>query len=68
MYERAYDLFYIDPGFQEYLFADYYSCADTSEVLELQKSLEKIPFLTLSRFDALDMLHGFSKEKFDLCR
>lgn len=65
MYEKAYDLFYIDPGFQEYLFADYYSCADTSEVLELQKALEKISFHDLLRFDALDMLHDFAKEKFE---
>ena len=28
MYEKEYDIFYIDPGFQEFLFAEYYTQAD----------------------------------------
>lgn len=64
MYEKVYDLFYIDPGFQEYLFASYYEKADTAEVLELQQSLQKVPFASLLRFDALDMFCSFAEEKF----
>ena len=64
MYEKAYDLFYIDPGFQEYLFAEYYSKAETSEVLKLQQSFQKLPFASLLRFDALDMLNSFAGDKF----
>lgn len=65
MYEKAYDLYYIDPGFQEYLFAEYYSIAETNEVKGLQQSLVKIPYRYYERFDALEMLHCFAKEKFE---
>lgn len=64
MYERAYDLFYIDPGFQEYLFADYYAKAETNEVIKLQQALQKVSYNLLLRFDALDMLNNFACEKF----
>lgn len=65
MYEKAYDLYYIDPGFQEYLFAEYYKKADESEINELLNSLYKLPYESLLRYEALDMLHGFAEEKFN---
>lgn len=34
MYEKEYDIFYIDPGFQEYLFAEYYRSAEIEDILE----------------------------------
>lgn len=65
MYERDYDIFYIDPGFQECLFAEYYYHANEEEVAELTASLEKTSFTKLSRFEALDMLRKLATEKFD---
>lgn len=35
MYEKEYDIFYIDPGFQEFLFAEYYTQADLEEMKPL---------------------------------
>lgn len=64
MYEKIYDIFYIDPGFQECLFADYYSIAPADETAQLLKSLEKISYTKLARFEALDMLCKLSREKF----
>ena len=64
MYEKEYDLYYIDPGFQECLFADYYANAEPEEVLELVAALQTTSFEMLERFDALDMLKKASELKF----
>lgn len=64
MYEKEYDIFYIDPGFQECLFAEYYSVAPEEEVVQLLKSLENTSYTKLARFEALDMLCKLSREKF----
>lgn len=64
MYESLYDIYYIDPGFQEYLFAEYYAQAEKPEVTELMKSLSRMPYEKFLRFDALDMLYNSSDEKF----
>ncbi len=66
MYEEAYDLFYIDPGFQEYLFAEYYKNAAVSEVQVLQQELQKVPYKSLSKFDALNMFYKSAEVKFDM--
>lgn len=64
MYEQDVDIFYIDPGFQEFLFAEYYYQANEIEMKELRNSLSNIPFMELSRFDALDMLRKLAELKF----
>lgn len=64
MYEKEYDIFYIDPGFQEYLFAEYYRCAEIEDILELTESLKNTPYSKLLRFDALDMLSKSAELKF----
>lgn len=64
MYEKEYDLLYIDPGFQECLFAEYYAKADVEEVLELEKSLQSTSLAKLERFDALDMFFKSAELKF----
>lgn len=66
MYEKELDLWYIDPGFQEFLFAEYYAQAEKEEVIELQQSLSRIPYAQLLRFDALDMLYNASEIKFKM--
>ena len=64
MYEKEYDIFYIDPGFQEYLFAEYYRNAEIEDIQELTESLKKTPYSKLLRFDALDMLNKSAELKF----
>jgi hypothetical protein len=64
MYEKEYDIFYIDPGFQEYLFAEYYRCAEIEDIQELTASLMKTPYSKLLRFEALDMLSKSAELKF----
>ena len=64
MYERDCDVFYIDPGFQEYLFAEYYVKADVSEMSQLFDSLKNIPYSKLLRIEALEMLYSQAEEKF----
>lgn len=64
MYEREYDIFYIDPGFQECLFAEYYSQAKENDVVQLLQSLENTSYTKLARFEALDMFCNLSREKF----
>ena len=64
MYEKEFDIFYIDPGFQECLFAEYYLVAPEDEVVQLLQSLEKTSFTKLAHFEALDMLCKLSREKF----
>ena len=64
MYEKEYDMLYIDPGFQEFLFAEYYAQADLCEMPELLSALKKVSFTQLGRFDALDMLCNAAGLKF----
>ena len=66
MYEKEYDIFYIDPGFQEFLFAEYYTQANLEEMKPLMDSLAKLPYNKVLRFEALDMLHDRATEKFRL--
>lgn len=67
MYEKEYDIYYIDPGFQEYLFAEYYAQADILEMKELKNSLQRTSLDKLLRFEALEMLNKFSNLKFKSC-
>lgn len=64
MYEKEYDMFYIDPGFQEFLFAEYYAQADIDEMPELLEALKRVSLTKLGRFDALDMLSNVANQKF----
>lgn len=65
MYEEEVKIIYIDPGFQEYLFAQYYFSAPPEAVEELSKSLWDVPQTEFDESDAFDMLYEFSSEKFD---
>lgn len=64
MYEQEYDVFYIDPGFQEYLFSEYYVKADISEMDQLLSSLKNLPYKKLLKLDALEMLYSQCEDKF----
>lgn len=64
MYEKEYDIYYIDHGFQEFLFAEYYAKADIKETEELVSFLMRFPYDRVYSFDALDMLYDFAPQKF----
>lgn len=64
MYERECDVFYIDPGFQEYLFSEYYVKADISEMDQLLSSLKNLSYSKVLKLDALEMLYSQCEDKF----
>ena len=57
MYEQDCDIYYIDPGFQEYLFAEYYFNANTKAVRGMGLELQHIPISAYRNTDAFDMLY-----------
>lgn len=63
MYQQDENLFYIDPGFQEYLFARHYHFADPEELIELGQILWDIGENEFDGIDAFEMLTEFSLEK-----
>ena len=63
MYEKEYNVWYIDPGFQEFLFAEYYSQQDKEKVKELGMSLRGQSLGTYKKLDAFEMLYNFSADK-----
>lgn len=65
MYEEDIKLLYIDPGFQEYLFAQHYFSADPEELETLGRTLWDVPVTDFDGYDAFEMLNEFSSEKFE---
>lgn len=65
MYEEDIKLLYIDPGFQEYLFTQYYFLAAPEELETLGRTLWDIPVTDFDGYDAFEMLYEFSSEKFE---
>ena len=67
MYEEDIKILYIDPGFQEYLFAQYYFFADPEELEILGHALGGVAATNFDGYDAFEMLNEFSPEKFERC-
>ena len=65
MYEEDIKLIYIDPGFQEYLFAQYYFLAAPQDLETLGRTLWDKPITDFDGHDAFEMLYEFSTEKFE---
>lgn len=65
MYEQDTKLLYIDPGFQEYLFARYYYHADPEELVALGQSLWDTAETEFDGLDAFEMLNEFTPEKYE---
>lgn len=65
MYEEDIKLIYIDPGFQEYLFAQYYFLVAPEELETLGCTLWDISITDFDGYDAFEMLYEFSTEKFE---
>lgn len=66
MYEQDNDIYYIDPGFQEYLFAEYYFNTDMKAVRDIRLTLQRIPISTYRNTDAFDMLYQKSAVKVEV--
>lgn len=67
MYEEDTDILYIDPGFQEYLFARYYAFAPSNEMKELCNTLIDQSTMTFRRWSAFRMLYEYSSDKVEVC-
>lgn len=67
MYEEDTDILYIDPGFQEYLFARYYAFATSNEMKELCNTLIDQSTTTFRRWSAFRMLYEYSSDKVEVC-
>lgn len=67
LYEQGLDIFYIDPGFQEFLFAEYYSTAEENITTELGKVLRSKKATDFNKLDAFKMLYDKVKPKIDKC-
>ncbi len=67
MYEEDEKVYYIDPGFQKYLFAHYYLNASSEETRKMGEILSNINGTAFDDFEALDMLYERETEKIELC-
>ena len=65
MYEENIKLFYIDRGFQEFLFAQHYFSANPEELEALGHNLWNVAETEFNGNDAFEMLNEFSSEKFE---
>ena len=67
MYEQMASIHYIDPGFQEYFFAEYYYHEDTESTKEMGHYLWKYKTDSFRNFNALYMFYKIAKEKVEIC-
>ena len=67
MYEQESGIYYIDPGFQDYLFAEYYYFADSDPTKAMGRSLWARKPNSFRNLDALRMLYQMSEDKMEVC-
>lgn len=67
MYEQESGIFYIDPGFQDYFFAEYYYQQDTEPTKEMGRKLWDRKINSFRNLDALKMFYEIAKEKVEAC-
>ena len=63
MYEADYKYLYIDPGFQEFLFAEYNYLEAPEKIMEMSKKLWIAPPENYDGYSAFDMFCEFSEDK-----
>lgn len=66
MYEADLKILYIDPGFQEYLFAEYNYLEDPKVTIEFGKKLWSIPLEAFEDDSAFSMFCEFSMDKVEM--
>lgn len=67
MYEQESGIFYIDPGFQDYFFAEFYYFEDTEATKEMGRALWNRKIDSFRNLDALKMLYEIAPEKVEVC-
>ena len=67
MYEQESGIFYIDPGFQDYFFAEYYYFESSEDTKAMAKSLWNRDIDSFRNLDALKMLNEIAPDKTTFC-
>lgn len=67
MYEQETDIFYIDHGFQDYFFAEYFYHADSEPTKAMGQIIESRNIDSFRNLNALRMLYSMAKEKVEVC-
>lgn len=67
MYEQESGIFYIDPGFQDYFFAEFYYFEDTDPTKEMGRALWDRKIDSFRNLDALKMLYEIAPDKVKVC-
>lgn len=67
MYEQESGIFYIDPGFQDYFFAEFYYFENTDPTKEMGRALWDRKIDSFRNLDALKMLYEIAPEKVNVC-
>lgn len=67
MYEQESGIFYIDPGFQDYFFAEYYYQQDTDTTKAMVRALWDRKVNSFRNLDALRMFYKIAHEKVEIC-
>lgn len=67
MYEQDSGIFYIDHGFQDFFFAEYYYYADTDPTKEIARVLNRRHPDSFRNLNAFRMLYQMSPEKVETC-
>lgn len=64
LYEERPGIFYLDPGFQEFLFAEYYADAESTEIMGLYEKIWDKSLIDFdNKTDAFEMLYSYSETK-----
>jgi hypothetical protein len=67
MYEQESGIYYIDPGFQDYFFAEYYYFEDTEKTKAMGEVLRHRKVNSFRNLDGLRMLYKMSPTKTEVC-
>ncbi|MCH3998546.1 MAG: NACHT domain-containing protein [Lachnospiraceae bacterium] len=67
MYEQESGIYYIDPGFQDYFFAEYYYFEDTEKTKAMGEVLQHRKVKSFRNLDGLRMLYHMSPDKVEVC-
>lgn len=67
MYEQESGIYYIDPGFQDYFFAEYYYFEDTEKTKAMGEALRHRKVNSFRNLDGLRMLYKMSPTKTEVC-
>ena len=67
MYEQESGIYYIDPGFQDYFFAEFYYHEDTDLTKKMGRALWDRRIDSFRNLDALKMFYEIADEKTEVC-